>query len=665
MLIKRIKAVNYKTYLNLDLDLSVDPERPIILIGGKNGGGKTTLFEAICGALYGLKIKSKREFEQLLNDGAGKNSPEIILELLFTGQVLNQEQTYLLRRTYRLNPSGKPVESVYLNMNGAIFTYGTATAAAQRALNEQQVNKIIKANLPEELSSYFLFDAMQAGKLIEESVFAQIIRDNVENVMGFNKYLKLKRACDKLHREKSAERLAAEEERKEYAELCQKKEDFEAKLKENKINQDDAYDYITSMKAAYEKAKVGAENQETLRRQLEKLEGSIKETETNAARFVEDMKDFINTIETTTFMPKLASQLKVEIEQILRKKEELKQALESNYSHETILDIAQRVLDYLKQFNLCHPEVDVDNVTKHIELSQGSNGVEDEYSYLDDSDIQALQNLYRLNGTNNFTSLDFQRSSLTQNVKELPSLRSQCNSLRSNLTQGNESIIKQYDSQKSRLENLKADKIKLNDEIKKLDNIIHTYDVQIQQEPDVKYDTLVKLCPFFDDVANELLAAKKQEIEKEMCRLLNKLLLSYENCIERVELNDNLDDFNIKMYHKQGNEISLGQLNAASKQIFIQVLLKVLRNLGDYNPPVMIDTVMGVLDEESRDALMEEYFPQLAEQTILLCTTSEIRKDSDYIKLEPFISKTYTLIRDVEKQKTEVVNGYFGIELND
>ena len=319
----------------------------------------------------------------------------------------------------------------------------------------------------------------------------------------------------------------------------------------------------------------------------------------------------------------------------------------------------------MKQFNLCHPEVDVDNVTKHIELSQGSNGVEDEYSYLDDSDIQALQNLYRLNGTNNFTSLDFQRSSLTQNVKELPSLRSQCNSLRSNLTQGNESIIKQYDSQKSRLENLKADKIKLNDEIKKLDNIIHTYDVQIQQEPDVKYDTLVKLCPFFDDVANELLAAKKQEIEKEMCRLLNKLLLSYENCIERVELNENLDDFNIKMYHKQGNEISLGQLNAASKQIFIQVLLKVLRNLGDYNPPVMIDTVMGVLDEESRDALMEEYFPQLAEQTILLCTTSEIRKDSDYIKLEPFISKTYTLIRDVEKQKTEVVNGYFGIELND
>ena len=60
MIIKRVKISNYKTYLDLDLDLSVQENRPIILIGGMNGGGKTTLFEAITGALYGLKIKNKR-----------------------------------------------------------------------------------------------------------------------------------------------------------------------------------------------------------------------------------------------------------------------------------------------------------------------------------------------------------------------------------------------------------------------------------------------------------------------------------------------------------------------------------------------------------------------------------------------------------------------------
>ena len=163
MIIKRVKISNYKTYLDLDLDLSVQENRPIILIGGMNGGGKTTLFEAITGALYGLKIKNKNQFEELLNNGANNiQKPEISLEVTFVGRVLGNEQKYILRRTYKLNPSDNTVESVSLNMNGNVFVYGTATPTAQRISSEQQVNKIIKANLPQELSKYFLFDAMQS-----------------------------------------------------------------------------------------------------------------------------------------------------------------------------------------------------------------------------------------------------------------------------------------------------------------------------------------------------------------------------------------------------------------------------------------------------------------------------------------------------------------------
>ena len=225
-------------------------------------------------------------------------------------------------------------------------------------------------------------------------------------------------------------------------------------------------------------------------------------------------------------------------------------------------------------------------------------------------------------------------------------------------------LIANYEEAKHNIEKQKSLEGNLKGEIQRLEKRIHQYDVQIQQEPDLKYDTLMKLRPFFDKVADMLLKKKKAQIETEMQEQLNKLLVSYKGHVGRVELSDSMEKFNIKLYHTAGNEISLNQLNAASKQIFIQVLLKVLRNLGDYNPPVMIDTVMGVLDNESRDALMEEYFPQLAEQTILLCTTSEIRTDSVYIKLEPFISKTYTLHRNVEEQRTTINEGYFGITLN-
>ena len=229
---------------------------------------------------------------------------------------------------------------------------------------------------------------------------------------------------------------------------------------------------------------------------------------------------------------------------------------------------------------------------------------------------------------------------------------------------GNELLIQTYEDSQRKLADLQNKEMQLKTEISRLDKRIHQFDVQIQQEPDAKYDTLARLKPFFEKVADSLLKKKKAQIEIEMQQQLNRLLVSYKGHIGRIELSDSMDNFNIRMFHSAGNEISLNQLNAASKQIFIQVLLKVLRNLGDYNPPVMIDTVMGVLDNESRDALMEEYFPQLAEQTILLCTTSEIRTDSDYIKLEPFISKTYTLHRDPATQSTTVCDGYFGIELN-
>ena len=171
MLIQRIKVSNYKTYLDLDLDLTVDDERPIILIGGSNGGGKTTLFEAISGALYGLKIESREQFMELVNQGAvGQVKPEISLQITFSGKVLGQEQKYILRRIYLLNPAGRPVESVSLNMNGNMFVYGTMTAPKERARAEQEVNKIIKANLPQELSQYFLFDAMQSSELLKKNV---------------------------------------------------------------------------------------------------------------------------------------------------------------------------------------------------------------------------------------------------------------------------------------------------------------------------------------------------------------------------------------------------------------------------------------------------------------------------------------------------------------
>ena len=665
MLIQRIKISNFKTYLSLDLDLTVDDDRPIILIGGSNGGGKTTLFEAISGALYGLKIESKEHFMELLNQGAvNKVKPEISLQITFVGKVLGQQQKYILKRNYILNPQGRPLESVSLNMNGNMYVYGTMTAPKERVRAEQEISKIIKANLPQELSQYFLFDAMQSSELLKKNVFQQTIRDNFENVLGFKKYLQLKRAAEKLQQEWAEQRLEAEKEAKEYSSLCNQKEQLVIDLNASLAEQDRLYKYMSSVEDEYQRAKEGAQQAANLSKRIQDVDGKIRVITEDAANYAENLKAFVDNIEINVFLPKLASNLSQEINNILRVKEQLQKQSTGTYPIETLRDVTSKIIDYLKELSLCSQAVDEENVISHIVAMQNTTNAKDPYDYLNTAEVDALRELPKKGNGNQFVSIDRKRQDMEIQLANLDNLRTEKRTLEQTQAGGNGLLIANYEDAKRSVDKLKTQEDSLKNEIQRLEKRIHQFDVQIQQEPDVKFDTLVKLRPFFDKVADNLLKKKKTQIETEMQSQLNRLLVSYKGHVGRVELSDSMENFNIKLYHSAGNEISLNQLNAASKQIFIQVLLKVLRNLGDYNPPVMIDTVMGVLDNESRDALMEEYFPQLAEQTILLCTTSEIRTDSDYIKLEPFISKTYTLHRNVEAQNTTVEDGYFGLTLN-
>jgi len=549
-------------------------------------------------------------------------------------------------------------------MNGNMYVYGTMTAPKDRVKAEQEINKIIKANLPQELSQYFLFDAMQSSELLKKNVFAQTIRDNFENVLGFKKYLQLKRAAEKLQQEWARQRLEAEKEAQEYNELCAQKDKLTADLNTCIAEQDTKYKYLASVEVEYKRAKDGAQEASALNKKIQELASKIDDIVKRAATYAEDLKAFVDNIEIDLFLPKFASNLAQEINNILHIKEQLQKENTGAYPLETLKDVTNKIITYLKDLSLCSESVDEEQVVSHIVAIQNSTNKEDPFGYLDEAEVTALSNLVKRTGSNQFIALDRQRQELEIQLSTLDNLRSQKQTLEQTQAGGNEYLIQNYEAAQKQIEKLKGQEATLKADIQRLEKRIHQFDVQIQQEPDIKFDTLVKLKPLFEKIADSLLKKKKAQIESEMQQQLNKLLVSYKGHVARVELSDSIEQFNIKLYHTAGNEISLNQLNAASKQIFIQVLLKVLRNLGDYNPPVMIDTVMGVLDNESRDALMEEYFPQLAEQTILLCTTSEIRTDSDYIKLEPFISKTYTLHRNVEAQNTTVEDGYFGLTLN-
>lgn len=666
MQIKRIKATNFKTYLELDVDLSVEEDRPIILIGGLNGGGKTTLFEAIYGALYGLKINSEKDFRELLNSGVTQiNEPKIELEMTFTGRVLSQEQTYILKRTYLLNPDNKPVESVKLNMSGTVFLYGTATPTAKRVVLEAQVNKIIKANLPQELSRYFLFDAMEAGHLLKEDQLNRVIKENIENVMGFNKYIQLSKVSKKLLEDYTAQRIQVENEQKEYMGLVGMKKELEQTLVLLNESLETCLQYSTVNKELCESLKSGQKEEFTIKNRIQSQQEQIHLIKKRSNVYHEDLEKFVNDLEMNVFMPRVASSLVNEVALILKMKNEKAQEDKNQLNEIQIREVANQMLLYMNARHLLDQSISVEDIVNYIFVNQMCGSArEDKYDYLDEAEVTALQKMVDSNYNNSFLLLHQSQIELDLSMKDLPALEKSLEIYKQELVGKDYSLLKAYEGNESEIQRLQNEIISKKSEIDKLDKKIHSYDVQIQQEPDLKYDTLAKLQPFFDDVANQLLKMKKIQIEIKMKNYLNLNLAAYKDVIGRVELSESLKDLTFKLFHKSGNEIVLNHLNSGSKQLVIQVLLKVLHELGDYDPPVMIDTVMGVLDKESRETIMENYFPELADQTILLSTDTEIRAESDYIRLAPFISKTYTLLRNRECQCTEIVTGYFGLPLN-
>ena len=670
MKIKKIHVENYKTYKSLDLDLEVTDDRPIVLIGGGNGCGKTTLFDAIYHALYGLNIKDARQFEELFNAGvkneSGLLNKHIVLEITFSGMVLNQEQQYKLKRAYML-ADNRVLESVTLNMGGNQFSYGSGTPQSQKSQNEETVNKIIAANLPAELSNYFLFDAMKTSDLVKEEQINKLIMKNINSVMGFNKYAQLRKVSDAMLAEKKTERLENESIRKEYSNLTTQKKGLEDEIDNLKRDYAAAISYANEHQEQYNQLKEGKNADDITRAQMKKIEQSLENTVRQEIEYRQDIDNLAKDLETKVIFLKLASLLKTEVDVILHAKDEVKSQRAHILSDEQIERFTRNLVRLIEERYYTSNKIDVLALINELrEQQERGNGIEDKYDFLTSDEVLQLDKLVNTAIVNPLSELDDKRARLNQEIQEMPRQQEYLKEYQQALNGSDYTIIELYEANNQKIKELKDNIEKKGVELKELSKKIATYDYDMPQVPDPQYDMLCKLPDFFKTLSAQLLRAKKASIERMMRDQLNINLIVYAGVIGRVELSaDDSDEILFKIFHKNNNEIFLSQLNAGAKQTVMQVLLKVLYNLGDYEPPVMIDTVMGVLDKESREVILERYFPDLAHQTILLSTDTEITAEHDFEKIQAYVSKTFTLHRDKENQCTTVSEDYFGLKARD
>ena len=116
--------------------------------------------------------------------------------------------------------------------------------------------------------------------------------------------------------------------------------------------------------------------------------------------------------------------------------------------------------------------------------------------------------------------------------------------------------------------------------------------------------------------------------------------------------------FGMTLYGADRHELSPERLSAGERQLLAVSIIGALMRASGRSLPVVIDTPLGRLDSVHRDRLVEHYFPYAGHQVILLSTDEEIDQ-RHYAKLKPHIGRSYLLRHDDKTGSTTVEPGYF------
>nr|WP_242482381.1 DNA sulfur modification protein DndD [Thiocystis violacea] len=136
----------------------------------------------------------------------------------------------------------------------------------------------------------------------------------------------------------------------------------------------------------------------------------------------------------------------------------------------------------------------------------------------------------------------------------------------------------------------------------------------------------------------ELKRRKRGAVENAVNRRFKELMTSH-GLIDRIQVDDH---FGIHYLDRDGTPIAMGSLSAGMKQLAATALLWALKEVSGKEVPLIVDTPLARIDREHQDNLLRRYYPQVAEQVIVLPTDAEIDREK-YALIEPHLYREYRL----------------------
>ncbi|MGE4339133.1 MAG: DNA sulfur modification protein DndD, partial [Pigmentiphaga sp.] len=183
MILDELTVQNFGVYGGRQsIDLSPDAEgRPIILIGGLNGRGKTTLLDALQLCLYGpaaqLSNRSGLPYEEYLRRCAhrSKNGPvEVAVEVAFRAGREGVEEAIRLRRHW--TPSERTCRERFEVLRNGEPDHRAA----------DQWTELVEGYMPSRIAPLFLFDGEKIERYADLMSAGELIETAVQNLLGLD-----------------------------------------------------------------------------------------------------------------------------------------------------------------------------------------------------------------------------------------------------------------------------------------------------------------------------------------------------------------------------------------------------------------------------------------------------------------------------------------------
>lgn len=656
MILDSIILNNFGAYCGCqEAVLTPEVNKPIILFGGMNGGGKTTLLDAVQLAFYGSKARISNRgrlgYRDYLRESIHRGSDTGAgagITVRFHRMIGGEVRHFELQRFWHEGAKGveETVRVLRDGINDDVLT--------------EHWDESIEAYLPSSIAHLFFFDGEQIKELAEGGHAAEILGTAIHSLLGLDLVDRLETDLKVFERRKKSERLDQEaakelaETRGEYDHVDREQEktameegvlvnevgrlakELRAKEELFRIEGGDLYLRRTDL-----------ENElDVLKKQKTDIEVQFRELAAGSLPLLL-VEDFLGELENVARHETDVSLARVLLDALETRDGEVLAALKTdNMGDEAIRKIEQVLKDdrigrvglaqeplLLSADDSLVPQLaHLRSTVLPVSLKQAKDFIvelsilEERLAWLE-SEIERVPPAERIAVVQR--ELDTARNIYEAKLAELNALRIH-----------KQALQRQHDAIEARLDKLGETNMNIRF-------------VEDDRQRTLKHSHRVR---------ETLGRFRTKVVQRHAMRMESLMLESFRKLLRKTDLIRNLTidpvTFETTLTGRDGKILSFDRLSAGEKQLLATSLLWGLARASGRPVPTIIDTPLGRLDSSHRRHLIERYFPNASHQVLLLSTDEEI-VGSYYNTLQPFITRSYLLAHNEVSGQTKIEPGYF------